>query len=94
MAAGKKKGSGRRKSKLVSARFGKGKKGATLACKLRRNKKGVVTGASCKVPAKAKKKGKGGKSAAARRAAKIRREEAAAWKQHKGAAGLKRKRRR
>lgn len=88
-----KKGKGRRKTKAVSKRFGKGRKAATLACKVRRNKAGVVTGASCKLPAKSKAKGKkSGKGAAARRAAKIRREEAAAWKQHQSMQGVKRRR--
>jgi hypothetical protein len=88
--AGKKKGKSRRKPKLVNARFGK--KSPVLSCKLRRNKSGVVTGATCTLPKKKGAAKKSGKSAAARRAAKIRREEAAAWKQHKAVSGIKRRR--
>jgi hypothetical protein len=77
MAAKKK---ARRGSKPVTKRFGKGKKGAALSCKLRRNKKGVVIGAECTAPAKVvckvvgkRRKGKGKLRGAAEKA------EAARW---------------
>lgn len=42
----------RAKAKLESKRFGKGKKAATLSCKLKRNAKGNVIGAECTAPPK------------------------------------------